>query len=285
MAQSVTRCPHCNNPLIISAQAGAAGPPWKPNGASIMHHAASMPGAPPPITQAGAEEWQRITPISKTTTDDIRASFIDSVVSAGLVMVATGSMILVLDGLTFHWGGAVIRVLLPWSLVPLSGVGMAILRYFWGMAIARRLNEIVETITGRDINQDGHIGKPESPKPHTVEVKVSNGPGRWQYEELKVEPGKLKALALAVLAGQSFTERTATKAGLTQDEFRELREQFIGRGWATWNHPTRKQQGHTLTRGGEFIIKAIANTPLPRADSTENNVHSSTQQHAARNYA
>lgn len=118
----------------------------------------------------------------------------------------------------------------------------------------------IEEATGIDWNQDGQVGQPE-PQTVKVEVKEENS-GRWQFAELRIAQGKLKELSKAILSGQTFAERTATDSGLSQEEFRDLRDKFIDRGWAQWNHPTRRQQGVSLTHRGRFILQTIAHEPM-----------------------
>lgn len=132
---------------------------------------------------------------------------------------------------------------------------------------SRRLNAYdsllwkAEQATGWDINQDGEIGRPE-PQMVRVELKEENA-ARWQFADLAIEPTKLKELARAFLVGKSFSERVAVDCGLTQEQFRELRDKFIDRQWAQWNHPTRRQQGVSLTHRGRAVLQTIAHSAGP----------------------
>jgi hypothetical protein len=118
---------------------------------------------------------------------------------------------------------------------------------------------VVETITKTDLNHDGKVGRPE----HIVKVEMKNS-GKWQFATLPGQPAALVALAAAVVSGGSFAERTATDAGLTQEQYSDLRDIFVDRGWAVWNHPTRRQQGVTLTISGKAVLRSIAASPLPQ---------------------
>jgi hypothetical protein len=107
---------------------------------------------------------------------------------------------------------------------------------------------------------------PAPTRQSTITVKVKTNVG-WHYRELPGEPKALQGLAHRVSLGDSFSERTATAAGLTQDQFRELTDIFVSRGWAEWRNPQRKQQGVELGRNGRAVLRAIAASPLPEDDS------------------
>jgi hypothetical protein len=171
----------------------------------------------------------------------------------------------------------------PWYTPPAVGFVVFGLRYFGGMRLAQSLLEIVESLTHRDLDGNGQVGaaKPEPPLVVRVETK-SEDSRRWQFADLPGQPAAVQALAAAVLAGGGFTERTAVDCGLTQEAFGKIRDLFIDRGWAKWNHPDRRQQGVTLHRGGMSVLRAIAETPIPGGAGGEINAPGSTQQHAAR---
>lgn len=121
----------------------------------------------------------------------------------------------------------------------------------------------IETATQIDIDGDGEIGEP-----HRVEVEVKHERRPWQFDSLDVDPAHLRHLAELVSSlGDSFSERTASKTGMTQNQFGDLREKFLKHGWAMWNHPTEKRQGIRLTQGGKALLRAILSTPLPPAES------------------
>lgn len=120
----------------------------------------------------------------------------------------------------------------------------------------------VEEATGLDINQDSVVGRPE---PQTVKVEVREEGKRqnWQFADLAIEPARFRELARAFLVGKSFSERVAVDCGLTQEQFRELRDKFIDRRWAQWNHPARRQQGVSLTHRGRAVLQTVAHSGLP----------------------
>jgi hypothetical protein len=126
------------------------------------------------------------------------------------------------------------------------------------------LLEVVETLTNTDLNRDGNVGKKIE---HVVKVEVKNK-GLWQFATLPGQPAALVALAQAITTKrETFAERTATNAGMTQEEFGKLRDIFVNRGWASWNNPTVRTQGLTITFNGKAILRSIAASPLPQDDA------------------
>lgn len=274
--QSITCCPHCGQQLVIAtgpSRTGAGLPArtgWQPLGRLESSQRLHNVGAAAPEMPAG--DWQKVTPVGRLTTQDVTTSIYDAGVSGGLVTVTVFGVCWYFD-----W---------PLVISPVAGIGVVLFRYFGGMLLAKSLLEIVETITQRDIDRDGQIGSEPPSPPHRVQVEIREAgeARRWRFEELDIEPVKLYGLALRVVNGDSFAERTAVDAGLTQDEFRRLRDKFLAASLVRWNHPTRKQQGVSLTRGGRAILRAVLDTPLPDGDSGQNNVPDRTQQHAAGHY-
>ena len=266
-------CPHCGRPVVVRLRAGGSTAGGWRQKRLLSSTAPALPG---PGSSAHEREYEKVTPIGRLEPRDVTTALYDAAVSCGLVTVGVGAVCWLAEA--------------PLIAAPALGSGFVVgcLRYFGGLSLAKSLLEMVESVIDRDIDGDGHVGAPPATA-HTVRVEVKEAEGkRYQFAHLGVEPATLHALAVAVLrGGDSFSERTATRAGLTQDEFRNLRDEFVSRGWAAWNHPTRKQQGVSITRGGQFILRAIRDTPLPSPAApiqAENGVHDRTQQHAAGHY-
>lgn len=198
-----------------------------------------------PWLSGNVEYYKRSTPTGDRLNHlDITTSFHDAAISFGIVTVGSGIV-------CFYLGW-------PTIVVPITfGLIVGGLRYWLGVSFARGLLLIVEEWT-EDQPDDDHQQREATPI--RVEVRTEN---RWQFADLSGDPEALQKFAKSVVGGASFSERTATKAGLTQQEFSELRDGFIDRGWAQWNHPTRRQQGVELLPSGNRVIRAIASTPLP----------------------
>lgn len=275
--RSITYCPNCGQQLVISAQSDA------PRSRSLiqsgwqqtrqLESSQQLHNISTATPEMPTGDWQKVTPVGRLTAQDVTTSIYDAGVSGGLVTITVFGICWYFD-----W---------PPIISPVVGAGVLLLRYFGGISLAKSLLEIVETVTQRDIDQDGQIGNepPLAPSQTVrVEIKETGEAKRWRFEEFAIEPAKLYSLASRVISGESFSERTATEVNLTQEEFRQLRNKFLAANLARWNHPTRKQQGVSLTRGGRAILRAVLDTPLPDANFTQNPLPGSTQQHAAGNY-
>ena len=265
---SITYCPHCGQSLSISPLSPGPGRSgWQQ--LTTLQHSQQLNNFSTVPMVASAAEWQKVTPVSRLEPKDVVTSVFDAGVSFLLVTVGAA-------GVCWYF-----EVDLWIALA--AGFLVALWRYFGGLSLAKSLLEVVETVTQRDIDQDGEIGQPE-PERHTVRVEVKSDQGqRWQFADLPGSPGALQSLASEILSGNTFSERTAVKCGFTQEEFSSLRGLFLERGWAEWKHPTRKQQGVKLHWSGKHILRAICNAPLPYSPADgQNDVLDSTQQHAAR---
>lgn len=243
-----THCPHCGGALLI--QAATPGPMhqggWQQY--ATLQHAMPAPGLIPGSLPTESE-WQKVTPVDRLQPRDVLTAGLDAAVSFSLVTIAAGGVCLYFD--LYLWPA------------PAVGLSVAVWRYFNGLALAKGLLEIVETLVQKDIDRDGHTG-PAKAEPHTVRVEIKQEK-QWNFIDLGVEPLKLQRLANEILAGHPFTERTAAGCGLTQEEFGHIRDEFINRSLAKWNHPSRRQQGVSLTRGGKAALQAIISAPLPPA--------------------
>ena len=125
--------------------------------------------------------------------------------------------------------------------------------------------------TGNQLVTAQAVGLLPSGKPETQ-------PQKWQvYTEhtdretntiqllsLDLPPDALHRFAGAIARGDSFAERAATGAGLTQQQFYDIRDELLSRNMAVWKHPHRRQQGVELTLSAKALFRGIAASPLPR---------------------
>lgn len=124
--------------------------------------------------------------------------------------------------------------------------------------LSDRLLYLVESITGRDIDQDGEVGRP------VVHVEVSDlNERQWRFMDLPGTPEALQELARGVLAGKTLAEAEWTGTGrpYTRNEFRDLRAQLLERGIVTWRNEKHPAQGVELTRPGRAVFEQLARTP------------------------
>lgn len=101
----------------------------------------------------------------------------------------------------------------------------------------------------------------EPAQAQTVRVEVIEEQGRkGQYIDLPATAGQLQRLAAAVLRGASLSEGQWTGAGapFSRAEYRQLREELIRRGLASWRNPHAPAQGFELTAAGRAVMRRLA---------------------------
>jgi hypothetical protein len=130
---------------------------------------------------------------------------------------------------------------------------------------------VFERITGKDLDGDKQIGKPP---PLRIEYEDrSDGRDREIWADLS-PPSKtgyagVISFARGVVAGESFSERTAADYGYSRTEWkRDMRQVFIDNEWAIWNHPNEERQGVTLLAAGKAVLQRVASEGVPREDWT-----------------
>lgn len=233
------KCPLCSGVLFISGEPGHG---WQRD---TKFEATANPFGDAPQF---AGSWSKSIPHSKIEPKDVLTSLMDAGITALFCGVAGGGVAAFIHADPIGWAG-------------LGAFCGAAFRYFDGMGIARNLTQAIEEWTSAD-------PEPQPTKPaqvtHVIRAETVDQHGNWRFANIDVPPTILSKFANDVeLSQKTFTERTATGVGMTQAQFSGIRDQFIENGWARWNHPERKQNGVSLTKKGEAIIRAIASEPLP----------------------
>ena len=213
-----------------------------------MHNTAglSLPGLPQPLNITSA---YRKTPVRKM---ELVADVVVPLAQAAVSGLFVGGLITPLF----------VASDLPWYAgVYLGALSVGVV---WGFRLAASKESlwVVEELTGTDIDGDGHTGQPPAYGVR-AELKTSDG---WQFDNLPGEPATLHKFATAVNRGDSFTERSATAHGLSQPEWRALRDKFVMNNWAYWKNPERPQVGVELLRSGRAVLRSIAASPPPPPD-------------------
>lgn len=194
----------------------------------------------------GFSSAYRKTPFRKLEmVSDVWVPLLQSLISG---LLATGVLWVLSPGIGWAWYVA--------PVIGVVVVGITWLLLLWA---GRAMLWVVEEITGTDIDNDGHVGKPEK---RVVEVEVKEGHST-RLAELPGDEDHLLRFCRYIAAGDSFSERTAQQCGYGVTNFRKLRDIFIARRWAYWKNPDTPQQGIELTLGGRSIIKALAQPPTP----------------------
>ena len=231
------QCPNCGHQ--INPTAGD----WHP--LADFQSTAIVPFPKNDAAQVGFKSAIRKTPFrKKDPVSDVLTPFAQAFVT-GLMVTLCGSFLAALNG----W---------QWYSGLLAGVIITFVAWVVLLYASHTMLWIIEEITGRDIDGDGHAGKPEK---RVIELEVHEG----QSTKIQTFPGEEKQVirfALAVIRGGTFSERTAQRSGYGVTNFTKMRDIFIQRRWAAWNDPNAPQQGVGLTETGQQVIKRLSEAPL-----------------------
>lgn len=107
--------------------------------------------------------------------------------------------------------GVFIWLMLPWVAALAAAFSAMIL--MWIVKIEMVFQPMLEQITGRDLNNDGFVGGPPSPRTLIVQNQGQTG----DFVEFPVEDNAALAFVAAVLAG-SVSYRALSAKGLKDDE-------------------------------------------------------------------
>lgn len=134
--------------------------------------------------------------------------------------------------------------------------------YSWLKYLAR-WQHVIEWVLGVDLDGDGYVGDPTpAPAPPPIRVEVVQDHGNTLDILDLPHPEKVPLLAAHVTAGRAFA-MDATAHILSRDQFIDIREALVGRGFAHWRVPGADKQGVELTVAGRAIFKKINDTYPP----------------------
>jgi hypothetical protein len=146
-------------------------------------------------------------------------------------------------------------------LAPAGGLAVAIWRYFDGLALARGLLEIVETITGKDINRDGVTGHPPAKnEPMRFEVTVKNEAGlflrMFRFDLPKeITPALFNKWAAGVLMRDDLTqERWVNNDDFIRQHYNRLLDK-LEEAQIVYRTSAAKNAAYKLTRHGKNVLK------------------------------
>ena len=255
MAKLLVTCQHCgrqNHYNVSPAQLAASPRKLAQLNSDTRHIFDQVADAPPLAQPAALGEWRKSTPVAKLQSGDITAVLYDSGVVLIIVAIA-GSFFTWLI-----WGG-------PWYIVgPAFGFLAGSIRYLGGVNFARGLTRVVETAINRDIDGDGHVGRPQ-PESRTIEIVHKNERGgvksMHRFDHLSANTVEhLDQFAKAVLAGRGLAEANWTgRSGLfSKSEYGALMDALSEAGIVQWVNPKAKAQGREVTRGGRRALSELA---------------------------
>jgi len=152
----------------------------------------------------------------------------------------------------------------PWWAAPLALAVTWAVVFPWQVTVCiqerRELLWKQEEIEHRDLDGDGHVGRPE---PVTLQVEVvrqSEYGQQLTIVDFGVSPEKAVVLARGILAGRPFSEAEWTGRGkpFSRREFRALRSELLERGLLEWRNPRAPSQGVELTSVGRAVFARLA---------------------------
>lgn len=235
-------CPHCGKQIQAIPLGTTTPTTYKTFSSTTPWNAGDLPQSP--------GEWERRIPFRAPS---LEHDILPVLAAAGVSGAFGLACSLTASGLTsWPW----------WAAVPV-GLGCGAITWLVTFVTNQGTLYQVERYTSYEPEP---AAAPRATSNSTVTIRFKETAG-WYYRELPGEPKALQLFARKVLAGESFAERTCTNAGLTQQQYGQLVDIFISRGWAEWRNQQRKQQGVELRRNGRAVLRGIAAAPLP--DDTE----------------
>jgi len=226
----MNKCPHCGRPL-------PPGPGWERRETTIF-------GAGPVAVDPGVEYEKRTPARDASIESDVAVPAAQSVITA--ILLGSG-------------GGAFAAVAgAPRSLLIGVGVGAAAATVSWLSLLSdhRRLLWTFETVTGRDVDGDGSVGKPEHrQEPVTVEV-VERRPDhtRIRYVDTGLSESELKRIALALLIRREPLSRRALEDVLEPERYGPFLDKMLEAGLARMKGKSI-HAGVELTGSGRAFLR------------------------------
>lgn len=177
---------------------------------------------------------------SQSFQDDLIIPLFKSFINGALVVTTLMLLSMKVAGLPFDallWAVAVLALATLWYLFRESRFAESTL---WA----------VEERTGKDWNEDGVIGQPES----VIVLQV--GGERAMFRNLLTAP-EVEAFSRLALAGKANERAMTDMYGMERPQWQDLRDGLVGLGWMVRNHPTNERLGWSLTRRGADQMRRI----------------------------
>jgi hypothetical protein len=147
-----------------------------------------------------------------------------------------------------------------WGVMLIFTLGAMLLSWLKYLA---RWQHVIEWVLGVDLDGDGYVGEPaQEPAPPPIRVEVIQDHGN-QVDILDLpHPEKVPLLAAHITSGKSFA-MDATAHIMSRDQFVDIRDELIGRGFAYWRVPGSDKQGVELTAAGRAIFRRVHDRYYP----------------------
>ncbi len=223
-------------PLAGQALRQGSGQAWQP----ARSYDAAIGGA---LARGAVDSWERADPLPTRRT--ITGDYLVPLLQAVTLGVLVGGGLLLTFGEPILARGAGTLATVGWYLRGIWSTGPGVL---WRS----------ETVFGRDINGDGHVGRPPAPEPRPsvdVTIRQQTKPNHWalRYASLPVGNDKLVKTADAVLnRGAAFSRRGLSEV-LTQNEYEGLAGAMIQAG-LLFELPGNKRE---LSAAGRSLLRRV----------------------------
>lgn len=248
------RCPHCGAKLELNISPAGRPARKRSTGMTVFqssHRSVFRSDAAAPALPAGYKEERQSAAFLPTKEANVIVPLLESLITGAFVGVCTVALVTYVQ--RSFWDG------LAWG-----GISLLSASFFQWIRLTgsyRNLLWKLETITGMDVDNSGEVGEP-APIVQAIRVEVQEGQS-LKFADLPGDRAALVEFAKKVNSGiVTFSEAGARRAGYGAAEFGRLRDVFIERHWAYWNHPSQRQQGVSLRGSGRAILAQLA-APLP----------------------
>lgn len=101
----------------------------------------------------------------------------------------------------------------------------------------------------------------QKPEPQIAErvirVEVPERGGATERRAFLPDVPEVRQFARMAANGQTFSLRTAERAKVGREDWNDIRDTFLDRGWAVWRDEREKRQGLQLTHVGRAVLRYV----------------------------
>ena len=166
-----------------------------------------------------------------------------------------------------------------WRIPVTVAAVAAVLVWFVTLVDTRQLLRKVESVIGRDLDRDGHVGPQQHATSFTVRLEEPGKFARDLFLQFDgVQPVQLNELFVGALRGDSLAESGWTGEGrlFSKPKFIMVRDALIKADLLAWVNVAAHAQGLGLTRSGRPVLQRwvdeYARTQAHAGDDVENQV-------------
>lgn len=130
----------------------------------------------------------------------------------------------------------------------------------WLSLLSRWLG-LADSMAGAYYGQADDSEPVEDFEHESVRIELVQDNGRnMQFFDLPASEQQLSMLADGLLRGTSFSEASWSGNGalFSRSQFRQIRNEWLKRGWLSWVNPQARAQGMMLTPAGKAVARHFA---------------------------